>query len=72
MAVIWKGSSRLEFEVLMKFVREGYTVAVHSMGRFDRNPDDLRQIVKKLTKRGKQSPAANSAFNLFKLLQMED
>lgn len=33
----------------MVFVRDGDTVAVHSMERLARNLDDLRRIVKKLT-----------------------
>ena len=47
-----KDTRRPELEALLAFVREGDTVAVHSMDRLARNLDDLRHIVQKLTKRG--------------------
>jgi DNA invertase Pin-like site-specific DNA recombinase len=47
-----KDKKRPELEALMQFVREGDTVAVHSMDRLARNLDDLRQIVRKLTAQG--------------------
>ena len=37
---------------MLSFVREGYSVVVHSMDRLARNLDDLRQLVNTLTKKG--------------------
>mgnify|MGYP003377944525 CR=1 FL=1 len=47
-----KDTQRPELEQLLKFVREGDTVVVHSMDRLARNLDDLRRLVSELTKRG--------------------
>ena len=47
-----KDMARPELERLLAFVREGDTVVVHSMDRLARNLDNLRLIVRKLTKRG--------------------
>jgi len=47
-----KDTRRPDLESLLAFVREGDTVAVHSMDRLARNLDDLRRIVKGLTGRG--------------------
>ena len=47
-----KDTQRPELEQLLKFVREGDTVMVHSMDRLARNLDDLRRLVADLTKRG--------------------
>jgi DNA invertase Pin-like site-specific DNA recombinase len=46
-----KDTKRPELEALLKFVRKGDTVCVHSMDRLARNLDDLRRIVKDLTGR---------------------
>lgn len=68
-----KDTKRPELDRLLKFVREGDTVVVHSMDRLARNLDDLRQIVQSLTLRniriefikegltftGEDSPMAN-------------
>jgi DNA invertase Pin-like site-specific DNA recombinase len=45
-------TDRPELEELLKFVREGDTVCVHSMDRLARNLDDLRRLVLELTGRG--------------------
>jgi len=47
-----KDTLRPELENLKLYVREGDTVIVHSMDRLARNLDDLRQIVRYLTKKG--------------------
>jgi len=47
-----KDTKRPELDALMRFIREGDTVIVHSMDRLARNLDDLRQIVRTLTSRG--------------------
>ena len=44
-----KDLNRPELEEMIKFVREGDTVLVHSMDRLARNLDDLRSIVRRLT-----------------------
>ena len=44
-----KDLNRPELEEMIKFVRDGDTVLVHSMGRLARNLDDLRSIVRRLT-----------------------
>ena len=45
-----KDTKRPELERMLEYVREGDTVFVHSMDRLARNLDDLRRIVKLLTK----------------------
>lgn len=47
-----KDVNRPQLEVLLDFVREGDTVVVHSMDRLARNLDDLRKVVRTLTKKG--------------------
>ena len=47
-----KNTQRPQLEELLKFVRDGDTVVVHSMDRLARNLDDLRRLVADLTKRG--------------------
>ena len=47
-----KDVQRPQLDALLSFVREGDTVAVHSMDRLARNQDDLRRLVQSLTKRG--------------------
>ena len=47
-----KDTNRPQFEEMMRFVREGDTIIVHSMDRLARNLDDLRRIVQELTKKG--------------------
>jgi DNA invertase Pin-like site-specific DNA recombinase len=47
-----KDTERPALEELLSFVREGDTVAVHSMDRLARNLDDLRRLVQQLTERG--------------------
>lgn len=47
-----KDTQRPELDRMLAFVREGDTVVVHSMDRLARNLDDLRRIVRDLTKRG--------------------
>ncbi|TGU71033.1 recombinase family protein [Geomonas terrae] len=47
-----KDTKRPELESMLKFVRHGDTVIVHSMDRLARNLDDLRRIVKTLTDKG--------------------
>lgn len=47
-----KDVQRPQLETLLKFVRSGDTVVVHSMDRLARNLDDLRRIVQNLTQRG--------------------
>lgn len=47
-----KDVHRSQLEALMRFVRQGDTVIVHSMDRLARNLDDLRRIVSMLTQRG--------------------
>lgn len=44
-----KDQHRPELEEMIKFVRDGDTVLVHSMDRLARNLDDLRSIVRRLT-----------------------
>lgn len=44
--------NRPEFENLMKYLRSGDVLIVHSIDRLARNLDHLRQIVKELTGRG--------------------
>jgi DNA invertase Pin-like site-specific DNA recombinase len=47
-----KDAHRPKLEEMLKFVRDGDTVLVHSMDRLARNLDDLRRIVQDLTRRG--------------------
>ena len=47
-----KDARRPALDELLRFVREGDTVVVHSMDRLARNLDDLRRLVKELTGRG--------------------
>jgi DNA invertase Pin-like site-specific DNA recombinase len=47
-----KDADRPELIELMKYVRDGDTVVVHSMDRLARNLDDLRRIVRELAGRG--------------------
>lgn len=47
-----KSTDRPQLEAMMAFVREGDEVVVHSMDRLARNLDDLRRLVKALTKKG--------------------
>jgi len=47
-----KDTRRPALDELLGFVREGDTVVVHSMDRLARNLDDLRRLVKELTRRG--------------------
>ncbi|MBC7594167.1 MAG: recombinase family protein [Kineosporiaceae bacterium] len=44
-----KDQNRPELEEMIRFVRDGDTVKVHSMDRLSRNLDDLRSIVRRLT-----------------------
>ncbi len=46
-----KDTKRAAFEEMMRYLREGDTLLVHSMDRLARNLDDLRKIVQELTKR---------------------
>src|ERR1700745_1549540 len=68
-----KDARRPQLELLMRFVRSGDSVLVHSMDRLARNLDDLRRIVQTMTRRnvrieflkehltftGEDSPMAN-------------
>jgi DNA invertase Pin-like site-specific DNA recombinase len=47
-----KDTKRPQLDLLMRFVRSGDTVIVHSMDRLARNLDDLRRIVQTLTGKG--------------------
>jgi len=47
-----KDTNRPELEALLKFVRAGDTVVVHSMDRLARNLGDLLHLVQSLTDRG--------------------
>ncbi|MEG9437554.1 recombinase family protein [Edaphobacter sp. HDX4] len=47
-----KDTKRPQLQAALEFLREGDTLAVHSMCRLARNLDDLRAIVLGLTKRG--------------------
>jgi DNA invertase Pin-like site-specific DNA recombinase len=73
-----KDVHRPQLEAMMKHVRAGDTVTIHSMDRAARNLTDLREIVETLTKRGvivefvkehltftgEDSPMANLLLNL--------
>lgn len=47
-----KDVARPELEAMLRFIREGDTLRVHSMDRLARNLDDLRRLVSELTARG--------------------
>lgn len=47
-----RDASRPQLQALLRFVRDGDTVVVHSMDRLARNLDDLRRLVQTLTGRG--------------------
>ena len=47
-----KDTNRPQLDAMLKHVRKGDTVHVHSMDRLARNLDDLRKIVKELTGKG--------------------
>jgi DNA invertase Pin-like site-specific DNA recombinase len=47
-----KDTARPKLEELLRFVRDGDTVVVHSMDRLARNLEDLRRLVRGLTDRG--------------------
>lgn len=47
-----KDTSRPQLQELIKYVREGDTVFVHSIDRLSRNVSDLRELVKGFTMRG--------------------
>ncbi|SRR5258708_15490787 len=49
-----KDVNRPQLTAMLKHVREGDTVVVHSLDRLGRNLDDLRKLVKDLTGRGVQ------------------
>jgi DNA invertase Pin-like site-specific DNA recombinase len=47
-----KDTARPELEAMIRYVRAGDTVLVHSMDRLARNLDDLRRLVRELTGNG--------------------
>ena len=47
-----KDANRPQLDACLAYVREGDTLAVHSMDRLARNLDDLRRIVSQLTAKG--------------------
>ncbi|MDI1352272.1 MAG: recombinase family protein [bacterium] len=47
-----KDTKREQLTAMLKFVRKGDSIYVHSMDRLARNLDDLRKIVKNLNERG--------------------
>ena len=47
-----KDTARPELDAMIRYVREGDTVVVHSMDRLARNLDDLRRLVRDLTAKG--------------------
>ena len=47
-----KDTHRPQLIALIEFIREGYTLVIHSMDRLARNLDDLRGIVSRLTQKG--------------------
>ncbi len=47
-----KDTERPQLQDMLKFVREGDTIVVHSMDRLARNLEDLRKIVQSQTARG--------------------
>ena len=48
----WVCSDPRQLEELLRFIRDGDTLGVHSMDRLARNLDDLRSLVQKLTRKG--------------------
>jgi DNA invertase Pin-like site-specific DNA recombinase len=47
-----KDTARPELEAIIRYVRDGDTIVVHSMDRLARNLDDLRRLVRELTGKG--------------------
>lgn len=47
-----KDTQRPQLAELLRFVRQGDTVVVHSLDRLGRNLDDLRRLVSQLTEQG--------------------
>ena len=47
-----KDTARPQLTELLRFVRDGDTLVVHSMDRLARNLDDLRALVQRLTRKG--------------------
>ena len=47
-----KDTNRPQLEAMLKHVRRGDTIVVHSLDRLGRNLDDLRKLVKDMTGRG--------------------
>jgi DNA invertase Pin-like site-specific DNA recombinase len=47
-----RDTARPQLTELLRFVRDGDTLVVHSMDRLARNLDDLRALVQELTRRG--------------------
>ena len=47
-----KDVRRPQLEELLRFIRDGDTLVVHSMDRLARNLDDLRSLVQVLTRKG--------------------
>jgi DNA invertase Pin-like site-specific DNA recombinase len=47
-----KDTNRPQLEAMLSYVREGDTLAVHSLDRLGRNLDDLRRLVTELNGRG--------------------
>ena len=47
-----RDTERPQLQELLRFIRDGDTLVVHSMDRLARNLDDLRSLVQKLTKKG--------------------
>jgi DNA invertase Pin-like site-specific DNA recombinase len=47
-----KDTARPELDAMLRYVRDGDTVLVHSMDRLARNLDDLRRLVRDLTGNG--------------------
>ncbi len=51
---------------MLRFVREGDVVVVHSMDRLARNLDNLRRIVQDLTKRGIRVEFVKEGLHLYR------
>jgi DNA invertase Pin-like site-specific DNA recombinase len=47
-----KDTARPELGAMIRYVRDGDTIVVHSMDRLARNLDDLRRLVRELTGKG--------------------
>jgi DNA invertase Pin-like site-specific DNA recombinase len=47
-----KDTARPDLDAMVRYVRDGDTVIVHSMDRLARNLDDLRRLVRELTGKG--------------------